>query len=138
MLHESDSDKERERRRDFATKSNHPISSSWLEVDSKNGQSHRPTALHKPDIIFKLVRCRPYTSIDTCIDRLAQSSYLADCRKRVQDAGCELFPSFTRCLCLAPITEDFYGEMGFKLQRHHILALGDDHDLIMKALKTEP
>ena len=58
----------------------------WTSQEDEEFAIATSLSLEGQIINFKLVRCRPYTSIDTCIDRLAQSSYLADCRKRIQDA----------------------------------------------------
>lgn len=70
---------------------------------------------------------------------LLESPELSPCRHRVEDAGCEMRPAWASgALLLVPLTMEQHGELGFKLERHHVLALDDDLGALEAALQNVP
>ena len=63
---------------------------------------------------------------------------LEERHRLVQDAGCQMRPTFPPATFLVPITLEQYEELGLELHVHHILARRKDKALIVEALRSVP
>lgn len=85
-------------------------------------------------VILRLTRC-----CEKALQALTESPALADARKRVEDAGCCLFPDRAHgAFLLVPLTDEQLLELGLQLEKYHILALGSDKPAIVEALRKVP
>ena len=72
-------------------------------------------------------------------DALLLAENLADCRKDVVDAGCEVTPTWANgAVLLMPLTQMQAQEAQLELRPHHIVAFNGDKDRILAALQTLP
>merc|ERR1712094_99955 len=68
---------------------------------------------------------------------LRESTDLHDCRQRVLDAQCEVFPRWANGACLlVPLIEGHVIEAGIELRAHHVVALLIDLESIRSALSS--
>jgi len=75
----------------------------------------------------------------TVDETLLASPDLSHCRSRVENAECELKPSWAGgALLLIPLTEEQYQELEIDLERHHVLGLMGDEVAIQAALHKVP
>lgn len=85
-------------------------------------------------VIFRQTRCCEEAS-----RALSESLVLRDARKRVEDAGCSLFPdSANGALLLVPLTNEQLLELDLQLDKYHIVALRSDKLAIDEALRKVP
>lgn len=70
---------------------------------------------------------------------LLGSCALADCRARVESAGCEVRPAWANgALLFIPVTEDQTAEADLQLKSHNILMLTSDVQHVQQALAQLP
>eukprot|EP00419_Tripos_fusus_P032667 CAMPEP_0172769094 /NCGR_PEP_ID=MMETSP1074-20121228/185984_1 /TAXON_ID=2916 /ORGANISM="Ceratium fusus, Strain PA161109" /LENGTH=474 /DNA_ID=CAMNT_0013604603 /DNA_START=1 /DNA_END=1425 /DNA_ORIENTATION=- len=85
-------------------------------------------------VILRLTHC--------CKDvthALRASSALGEARKRVEEAGCILFPNGSNgALLLVPLTSEQVLELGLQLENYHVVALRSDKPAIDEVLRMVP
>eukprot|EP00928_Gymnodinium_smaydae_P098499 TRINITY_DN9172_c0_g1_i6.p1 TRINITY_DN9172_c0_g1~~TRINITY_DN9172_c0_g1_i6.p1 ORF type:complete len:557 (-),score=78.14 TRINITY_DN9172_c0_g1_i6:630-2246(-) len=81
-------------------------------------------------VIFRLTRYSQEIEAALCT--------ATELTQRVNDAGCQVRPSFSEGIFLVPITLQQYRELGLDLQKHHVLALRSDREDITEALRPVP
>jgi len=100
-----------------------------------DGQPHQPPICYDDSVV--ILRLTRYC--EEAYRALSESPALDDARKRVEDAGCSLFPASMHGACsLLPLVDEQVLELGLKLEKHHILALRSDKSAIAEALRMVP
>lgn len=85
-------------------------------------------------LILRQTRCSK-----EAVSALQRAPALQVARKRVEEAGCMLFPESANGACLlVPLTDENLHELNLNFEKYHIVALSSDKGAIEEALKSVP
>eukprot|EP00419_Tripos_fusus_P013832 CAMPEP_0172748588 /NCGR_PEP_ID=MMETSP1074-20121228/145355_1 /TAXON_ID=2916 /ORGANISM="Ceratium fusus, Strain PA161109" /LENGTH=496 /DNA_ID=CAMNT_0013580337 /DNA_START=51 /DNA_END=1538 /DNA_ORIENTATION=- len=103
----------------------------------RNSKADSPAELNGDGVV--LLRLDRHARAEEVVQALLSEPSLAACRGSLEEAGCELRPSWANgAWLLVPITRELYEEAGLCTSAVHVLLLAKDEAAVRCALKAVP